>query len=238
MITHRSIGKQGRLGNQMFQYASTIGIAKKYNYDYCFHNNHVLNSYFNLSYQLCDYNVIKNFKDIEDAGPNTEYHDNTTFHGYFQSENYFKHCSNFIKKEFEFKDNIKKTVDVWLGNKTYIAMHIRRSDYLSKSDFHTNLSLEWYNTAKQYFKDQNVLIFSDDKPWCKESFPIDTLSPFESDGEDLYAMTKCTGHIIANSSFSWWGAYLANSKKIIMPKEWFTRSIDTETYKMNNGIFL
>ena len=44
MITHRSIGYQGRLGNQMLQYASIIGIAKKYNYDYCFHNNHVLNS--------------------------------------------------------------------------------------------------------------------------------------------------------------------------------------------------
>ena len=238
MITHRSIGQQGRLGNQMFQYASIVGIAKKYNYDYCFHNEHILNSYFNLSYQACDYSLIKDFQDREDAGPNTEYVNDTTFHGYFQSEAYFKHCSNFIKSEFIFKDHIKTNVDEWMGNKNYISMHIRRTDYTHKPDCHTNLSIEWYNKAKQYFNDQNILIISDDKSWCKQYFATDTISPFDTDGEDLYAMTKCSGHIIANSSFSWWGAYLSNGQKTIMPKEWLTGHIDIETYKMDNGIYL
>lgn len=238
MITHRSIGEQGRLGNQMFQYASIIGIAKKYNYDYCFHNRHVLNSYFNLNYQVCDYNLMNDFQDIKDAGPNAEYPDNATFHEYFQSEAYFKHCADFIKSEFIFKDHIKTPVDEWMGNKSYIAMHIRRTDYLGAPAF-TNLSIEWYNKAKQYFNNPNILIISDDKSWCKASFPLDTISPFATDGEDLYAMTKCSGHIIANSSFSWWGAYLSNGEKTIMPKEWFTGRMDAgDPYKMDNGIFL
>lgn len=238
MISHRSIGQQGRLGNQMFQYASIIGIAKKHNYDYCFHNNHMLNSYFNLSYQACDYNLTKDFPDIQEAGPNTEYPDNIRVHGYFQSEEYFKHCSDFIKSEFIFKDYIKKSVDEWVVNKKYISMHIRRTDYVN-NPHHTNLSLDWYNTAKQYFNDPDILIFSDDKDWCKESFPLDTISPFRTDVEDLYAMTKCSGHIIANSSFSWWGAYLSNGEKTIIPKEWFPGNMGAGyTYKVDNGIFL
>ena len=239
MISHRSIGQQGRLGNQMFQYASIIGIAKKYNYDYCFHNDHVLNSYFNLSYPVCDYNLMNNFQDMEDAGPNAEYPDNTTFHSYFQSEEYFKHCSDFIKSEFIFKDHIKKPVDEWMANKSYISMHIRRTDYTYKAHFHTNLSIDWYNKAKEYFNDPKILIISDDKDWCKEYFPLDTISPFETDGEDLYAMTQCSGHIIANSSFSWWGAYLSKGEKTIIPKEWFTGNMDSGyTFKVDNGIFL
>lgn len=238
MITHRSIGHQGRLGNQMFQYASIVGIAKKYNYDYCFHNNHLLNSYFNLNYNTCENALMQNFQDIGERGPLVEYDDNKTYHGYFQSEQYFKHCADFIKSEFIFKDHIKKNVDEWMGDKNYISMHIRRTDYTHLKHVHTNLSLDWYNKARQYFNGQNILIISDDKFWCQQNFPSDTISPFNTDVEDLYAMTKCSGHIIANSSFSWWGSYLSNGDKTIMPKEWFTGHMDTETYKMDNGIYL
>ena len=238
MITHRSIGQQGRLANQMFQYASIVGIAKKYNYDYCFHNDHMLNAYFNLNYKTCDNVLMQNFQDVVEHGPLFKYSDDKTYHGYFQSEQYFKHCSDFIKSEFVFKDHIKNGVDEWMGNKNYISMHIRRTDYTYKADLHTNLSIEWYNKAKEYFKGQNILIISDDKSWCQQYFPTDTISPFNTDGEDLYAITKCSGHIIANSTFSWWGAYLSNGEKTIIPKEWFTGRIDIDTYKMDNGIYL
>ena len=117
-------------------------------------------------------------------------------------------------------------------------MHIRRTDYVN-NPYHTNLSVDWYNTAKQHFNDPNILVFSDDKDWCKKSLPLDTISPFETDGEDLYAMTQCSGHIIANSSFSWWGAYLSNGEQTIIPKEWFPGNMDAGyTFKVDNGIFL
>lgn len=222
MLTFSLLGKYGRLGNQMFQYAAVIGIAKNKNFDYCFPLQQTdIQKYFNLTAKNQLYSARKitiNRCSFEPMVFNLP--DELDYIGYFQTEKYFKHCSDFIRKEFTFKDKIKQKVDMWFLDNNYVSVHVRRGDYVNLQNIHPIQSLDWYKQAMSLFSDTNFLIFSDDKEWCKENFKNATISPFDSPGEDMYAMTKCTGHIICNSSFSWWGAWLSK-KPTIAPKNWY-----------------
>jgi hypothetical protein len=228
MITFSLLGNYGRLGNQMFQYAAIIGIAKKNNYDYCFPLSE--------SYLPQIFNVTA--KDMLYSLPNTrrinynqhkfnpiffESSDEVDYVGFFQTEKFFKHCEEFIKKEFTFKKNIINAVLPTMNKNNYISIHVRRTDYLQLQNSHPCPTLEWYSEAMNYFPDKKFMVFTDDKEWCMDNFDKTkcTISPFLKPEEDMCAMTQCKGHIIANSSFSWWGAWLANSKKVIVPKKWY-----------------
>ena len=120
-----------------------------------------------------------------------------------------------------------------------IALHIRRTDYL-KNNFHKPLSLNYYYNALEQLskqKDINKLyIFSDDLQWCKQQFKYKSLDPeyvsLKSDIQELYMMSKFKNIIIANSSFSWWAAYLNNldnDKIIYCPKNWFNNGCHLNT---------
>jgi hypothetical protein len=106
-----------------------------------------------------------------------------------------------------------------------ISLHIRRGDFVFNEN-HPLQTIEYYKKALNYFDDKcSVIIFSDDPDWCNQQ-EIFSDSRFlvaecNSNYVDLCLMTLCSGHIIANSSFSWWGAWLANSKSVIAPKNWF-----------------
>jgi hypothetical protein len=106
-------------------------------------------------------------------------------------------------------------------------MHIRRTDYLSLSDYHYNQSLNYYNDAYDILNDKNinVIIFSDDINWCKENMKFNNIHYIENEDNivDLYIMSKCKNNIIANSTFSWWAAWLNENteKKVFAPKNWF-----------------
>jgi hypothetical protein len=109
-----------------------------------------------------------------------------------------------------------------------IALHIRRGDFLINSLNHHNLSLKYYeNALKEFPDDQNVVIFSDDPKWCKEQplFSGDRFLVSESDNSyvDLCLMSMCSHFIIANSTFSWWGAWLSRvkDKVVVYPSKWF-----------------
>ena len=167
--------------------------------------------------------------------------------GYFQTEKYFKHIQDEIRGDFEFRDEIlepaKKTISYW---KNPIALHIRRTDYLTNSN-HTALDINYYEKALQEFDDNSeVIIFSDDPQWCMEQdlFSSDRFMVSETRNTymDLCLMTLCSGHIIANSSFSWWGAWLSDSKKIIAPSGWFAGSnnehLDTKDLIPENWIVM
>ena len=224
MITFSNLGNYGRLGNQMFQYASIIGIAKKNGYDYCFPLSNKgcrLSEFFNITPKNEIYNgniFNEQLFSFQSALFNSS--DNTDYFGYFQSEKYFEHCTDFIKNEFTFKTHIKEKVDKWFENKEYVSVHVRRGDYQNIQNVLPIISKEWYKEAMNQFTNIKFLFFSDDLDWCKEWFPEHEFSTFENEGEDMYAMTKCKGHIIANSSFSWWGAWLGKGKTIA-PKIWF-----------------
>jgi hypothetical protein len=110
----------------------------------------------------------------------------------------------------------------FIGTKI-ISLHIRRGDYISDPSFEC-LSLDYYWNALKLLPNFPVIVFSDDPEWCKNVFKKDQfiISPFEDPFSDLCLMSLCDYHIIANSTFSWWGSWLAKSKQTIAPHNWFS----------------
>ena len=155
--------------------------------------------------------------------------DNVDLYGYYQSPKYFDHIKDEIKSDFTFSDEVESVCSEMFetiqNGKKVIALHIRRTDYTVNPN-HPLQSMDYYKEAlKTFDKNTNLLVFSDDPEWCKsqEIFQPDRFSISENNSvdADLCLMSLCKYHIIANSSFSWWGAWLAKSEKIIAPKNWF-----------------
>lgn len=134
---------------------------------------------------------------------------------YFQDPEYFAGCEQEIKALFG-ADIPPKT------NK--VAIHVRRGDYVN-NEFYTDLStINYYYEAMREFPDAEFLVFSDDIEWCKkqEIFLGCDFSEGNTEIEDMNLMASCVGHIIANSSFSWWGAYISPyTKKVVYPSRWY-----------------
>ena len=248
MISFERLGYFGRLGNQMFQYASLIGFAKHSNQSWGipernssdteigglgYKEKFVLNDIFNLTY---DTDINPEYKFMEN-GSLLELPANTDIHGYFQSSKYFSHCTSEIRSQFKFKSEISKKMRKYkktLEHKDPVSIHVRRGDYLNHSGCFPTLDKEYYENAMSHFPDRKFVFISDDINWCKETFG-DTHSYSESGDMyvDLCLMTECYGHIIANSSFSWWGAWLGLGKTIA-PKNWFGPEME---YRKDGSIY-
>lgn len=154
------------------------------------------------------------------------YEKNLCLEGYFQSEKYFKHNRKKIIELFDY--NIGDKYD-YLFDRETVSIHVRRGDYLNFLNVHPVCNLEYYKHALERFEDTQykILVFSDDILWCKNNFNNEfVFMEGTPDYVDLFLMSRCDHHIIANSSFSWWGAWLNQNenKKIIAPKNWFGTS--------------
>ena len=164
--------------------------------------------------------------------------DGTFLKGYWQSEKYFTDKNKImedleiIKSPTEKNSQIKAKIEECNS----ISLHIRRGDYVSNST-HGTCDLGYYNKAVQFFIDKygsnfEIFAFSDDPSWVQKNLELPVKINFISNNssnnnyEDLRLMTCCMHNIIANSSFSWWGAWLnKNPKKcVIAPKQWFADS--------------
>lgn len=251
MIGFNSLGRIGRLAHQMFQYASLKGIARNVGVDICIPNHKVAvdddgtgNKLRTELFDSFDLNVNISLLNNGHAPVVQErfFHfdeelfnlcpDHVSLHGFFQSEKYFKHIENEIRQDFGFNVNLLnpckemiETVD------NPIALHIRRTDYVTNSENHHNLSLNYYESALSHFEsDRNVIVFSDDPTWCQEQklFSDDRflISENTDNRVDLCLMSLCNDFIIANSSYSWWGAWLSanKDKKVIAPVDWFGKT--------------
>jgi hypothetical protein len=147
---------------------------------------------------------------------------------FFITKKYFLHAVDKVKEDFTFKEEVVKDVSDYrsqIESNEVISLHIRRGDYL-KYPWHGCCPLEYYEKALSLLDDNTpVIIFSDDPEWCvqQEIFESDRFYVSEHNGNafDMCLMTLCDYHIIANSSFSWWGAWLANSKEVYAPQHWF-----------------
>lgn len=243
MLAFNHLGKLGRLGNQMFQYASLRGIAANRGYDFGIPhssfddvwNDHQLFEVFELV-NLPQSNI--KFLDMGHAPIAKErgfgfdellYNqcpNEVSIFGFFQSEKYFKKIRSSILEDFTFRQHILDPCkDMMKGIDNPISLHIRRTDYLTNSN-HVALPISYYETAlKEFDSDRPVIVFSDDAEWCnqQEIFSSDRfmISENSDNAVDMCLMSLCTSHIIANSSFSWWGAWLSKSNKVVAPKLWF-----------------
>lgn len=253
MITMNNIGLNGRLGNQMFQYAALMGIAKKNDFEYGinFSNDYGLDLkdipediYINQKILTLSRLFKLSAKDSEDKNYQTisepymhfcedMFHikDNSNLNGYFQTEKYFEHIKEDIRKEYKFPDNLiysSKDFLKQMKNFEIVSVHFRRSDYLTLKHFYnTNLD-DYYKEALKIFnnKKYKFLLFSDDIDFLHHNFSDKDrfyICDVRNQFLELTMMTMCDHNIIANSSFSWWGAWLNSNKnkKIIAPKKWF-----------------
>jgi hypothetical protein len=160
--------------------------------------------------------------------------DNCMYSGYFQSEHYFKDAAEAVKKEFTIRKKHRINARELLGlrsDKPILAVHIRRTDYLTHGDeslggTDLSLPLTYYQeclSRVDNIKDYNLVFVSDDPEFVKSHFGY--LDPLVSSGKnaihDFQMLMQADALIIANSSFSWWGAYLnPNHPRVFAPRFW------------------
>lgn len=161
-------------------------------------------------------------------------------YGYWQSEKYFTHYTDQIRRDFTFpslpEGAAKNYATRIMACPDAISVHIRRGDYVSNPQalaFHGLLGPVYYRSALERIRDEVgstiVFLFSDDPQWGRDNFDpcghvleVVDLKLSESPQHDMHLMTLCRHHVIANSSFSWWGAWLGSPDGItIAPKRWF-----------------
>lgn len=173
--------------------------------------------------------------------------------GYWQSYKYFIEHEDRIRALFRFKETIRlqnKAILDQTSQAQTVALHVRRGDYVhdqKANKVHGTCSLDYYQQAIELMKEKipnpYFLIFSDDISWCKLSIRTGVSQYFvdhsNQNWEDMQLMSMCQHQIIANSSFSWWAAWLnINPDKIIIaPKKWLSnKNIPTEDLLPQNWI--
>ncbi len=238
-VTFKKLGSYGRLGNQLFQVSAVLSYAKKHGIE------HVLPVWSNQWTEGADMSEV--FRGPFNIDPNITNQSADDFvessmeyaqiprsrrinlQGYFQSELYFDQdlVREALSPELRIENEIvEKNVGLFEG---FCSIHVRRDDYLKYPDIHPFLGTEYYRSAIERMKAegyQNFLVFSDDSAWCRQNFvgPEFSFSDRnQKNYEDLFLMSLCSSHIIANSSFSWWGAWLSRNphKIVIAPQRWF-----------------
>lgn len=228
----------GRLGNSIFETAACIGYARKYGYQWGVPNEQkestILTHFPNLprcEFKYRRYNEHQpghdhdwfNYHEIPDHGPDTN------LFGFWQSWKYFEHCKDEVKQVFKL-EHIP-------GYEDYVSIHVRRGDYVQHSGSFPPITMDYVNKAydkilelssKNKF-DFKCIVFSDDIEWCKHAFNNTLIETKFSEGrnelQDLSLMASCANHIIANSTFSWWSAFLGHNpdRIVISPsaRTWF-----------------
>lgn len=161
--------------------------------------------------------------------------------GYWQSEKYFCDIHSIILKDFRFppvNDSKNRELLDRISQQTTVSIHIRRGDYANGFPMMTP---QYYENAISYFENKYkkvfFLVFSNDMEWARQNVKfsqgefIDWNTGKES-WKDMHLMTQCNHHIIANSSFSWWGAWLnqKENKEVIAPSVWFHHQETPDVY--------
>jgi hypothetical protein len=230
-ISFSDLGNHGRLGNQMFQVAAAACLAKSKNLDLVLPAS-LIRSCFNIP--CVDYNhehsQHKKYEWIEKSYSHDSSFNhvspNTNIKGYFQS---WKYITNeiYVRQLFDFLPQSKDGAYDRLKNKKTIGIHVRRGDYLTNLNTHPLPGIEYLKNAIDVIKKKDgdihqIIIVTDDKPWCENNFK--DVEIFSSDPiDDMCTMSMCDHHIIANSSFSWWAAWLGKKKGqiVVAPRQWF-----------------
>lgn len=261
MITFLELEKLGRLGNQLWQIASTIGIAKYNSAEYAF-PEWSYQKYFENPLPVLPYKMgAEKFEtQLEKHHHFCEYPldpmFNYSLHGFFQSDKYFDKHRELVLNYFKFKNEITDKVYRRISDATkgdielnVVAIHVRRKDYVTQKQNFEYLGIEYYGKAISHFREKYnskvlFIVCSDDT----NSISADFGAWFHSSDfyyskdfnevEDLCLLSMCDDIICANSSFSSWAAILGDNpnKQIIQPKKWFGTHL-AKTHKTNDMYF-
>ena len=237
----------GRLGNQLFQVAATLSQAHKMGIGAAF-NKWEYKDWFlhpvddSLEADVMrvggkDHSLVTRLKFGYSALPAGN---NQCLLGFFQSPKYIS-MDPAVEKHFlpgnDLMKRVREAGSSFIHRMNTCAIHVRRTDYLEKAGYHPPQPIEYYEKAIYEMEHKhgtcNFLVFSDDMDWCRSNFSKFQNKNIEfanknSDIVDLYLMAHCRHFIIANSSFSWWGAYLhhivspetADQSTVIAPENW------------------
>lgn len=223
----------GRMGNQMFQIAAVLGYARKHRIGYYFPKTTVNQTAYPMYFKGLPTNNREGIPKMTIKEKGHHYNDlpapplgmDVILDGYWQSEKYFDFWEEGVV------DTFKLPYELFAGT---VSIHVRRGDYLLYPDKHPAVNPIYLSVSFDYFRQKGYskfLVFSDDPEWFKNFFrgfaPVSgcTFDYAEGNDEltDLSLMACCEHNIIANSSFSWWGAWLNRNpnKIVIAPRTWF-----------------
>jgi hypothetical protein len=228
----------GRLGNNLFQTATTISIANKLNCDFVLpvttwagHRGHRP-----VDLSMFAYNFIR--KENEDVNLSNSYNDpdfhytpitvelNTRLSGFYQSWRYFEDIrQELLGTYFAPSNKVCESLAKYNITPNSLGISVRRGDYLMLQQNHCVLSTTYYqDVINTYFSNNidSVYIFSDDLEWCSQVFGPDVHYVQDSIGAQLFLMSRMKHLILSNSTFAWWGAYLNTQQgTIVAPDPWF-----------------
>ena len=234
-VTYEYLFKNGRLGNQLWQIASTAGIADacgseprfpKWEYE----------KYFNVPSRFFVENLPVNSRDL-----GTDY---------LQELHYFDNIASQVKEWFEpsfqVQDELEARYPWFFDGSHHTAIHVRRGDYVGLPNHFPTPTFDYYTRASDIVLETSphttFVVFSDDIAWCEEQFsgqvqfvrgvprPVEVVERVGApeDQYDLFLMALCDKFIISNSTFSWWGAYLSDSPDVFYPRTWFGPALDNQ----------
>jgi hypothetical protein len=176
--------------------------------------------------------------------------------GHWQSEAYFADAKPQMRVDFSLGapfTSDRQEIAAAITGTTAVSVHVRRGDYVSNNRtnaYHGTCDPHWYRQAMDMMEgwiDPIYFVFSDDPAWARENLvmrrPAHFVQPSDDgrDFEDIHLMALCRHHIVANSSFSWWGAWLnpRDDKRVVAPTQWFRQpGIDTSNLLPANWVRL
>jgi hypothetical protein len=234
----------GGLGNQLFQWACARNLQEKYghyiNYNYDFYKGQnwrkpQLDEFKNIVFNNIEENHTLSQVSIGDGFNydnflRYDFSQNQrcyNLQGYWQSEKYFKENEQVIRKNLDIDEDTAYYISnkyPFIGKEKTASIHIRRTDYVTSNGYHPVQPISYYEAGLDQIEYDKLVVFSDDVHWCKDNLNFNNMVFAEDNTniQDLYLMNMCQHNVIANSSFSWWAAWLNKNpnKKIIAPEKW------------------
>ena len=246
-VTFSKLGHHGRLGNQLFQISAVLAYAMEHrvcaelpkwvcNYSGAEYWRHFPSLKAGNGYTMPLVGATVYNEPCYEYASIPKLDTNIDLHGYFQSSKHFLGHDDYIRSMLTpIIPYVKKIV-----NEQSLAIHVRRGDYLKST--HGCLGMEYYERAiammDSFGKIKHINVFSDDLLWCMEHFKGSRFS-FHSHDNPVVDLAKMAAHqriIIANSSFSWWAAFLSHPYKIVIsPDRWFGSGdlLDHDVFEKN-----
>ena len=226
--SYRNLGKNGRLGNQLFQIAGTVGMARSHGADAHF-PHWEYQPYFSVPSNLFGPIPV----DAADLGRD-----------YLQDISLFAESDATVYEYFQFSEYARKNMHVsfpQFSDRTYghrCAVHIRRGDYLKFGRHFPTCPIHYFefsmDEVRQQFPAAQFLVFSDDPDWChgyfdgREEIQIvseNVENTIEREMAEFVLMASCDSLIISNSTFSWWAAFLSQSENVFVPNKWYNEAL-------------